>query len=193
MFRIAGYHTEQTIECLTAGEIENMECTMRKFPSLLASYVDEHKIKMTTLDKLNIYACFINVATISVGYDFENFAFCPGDKALLLRVIQRMSEEITLRITDLSKKKLFPALQFCNPNAQVPTVSTIIGKFYGVPAIDPKGMSIDKYYFVVIICNIFNSNLDSSFSNWLSYISRKTRKNGENGRSSEETTKNIAR
>lgn len=107
MFRIAGYHTEQTIECLTAGEIENMECTMRKFPSLLASYVDEHKIKMTTLDKLNIYACFINVATISVGYDFENFAFCPGDKALLLRVIQRMSEEITLRITDLSKKNCF--------------------------------------------------------------------------------------
>lgn len=118
---------------------------MRTFPSVLASYVDKNRIKMTTMDKFKIYACFINVASISEGYDFEHFAFCPGDKALL-RVLQNM---MTLRFTDISKQKLLSTSQFCNPNAQVPTITTIIGKFYGVSACDPKGMTCDKYCVVI--------------------------------------------
>lgn len=111
---------------------------MGTFPSLLSSYVHKNNIKMTTADELCIYGCFNDTSMIIGQNSFENFAFRPADKIQLSQIAQYINEEI---------KRDCSSFNFCNPNAQVPTISTIVGKFYGVIASNTEGTFIRVFCF----------------------------------------------
>lgn len=98
----------------------DLEQAMLSFPDLLAKYTETNNIQLRRMDELRIFGCFQDVATN--GY--EDFAFRNGDITLLLNIAKILNAKIK------EKDHLF--FEFCNPNAECITISTVVGTFYGV-------------------------------------------------------------
>lgn len=102
---------------------------MQTFPNLLTEYAAANNIKLNQKEKLRIYSCF-QPAEVSISRGtFENFAFRHGDRALLLYVLKLSGAKINCE--DPYVEKDYSFLKFCNPNAEISTVTTTVGKFYG--------------------------------------------------------------
>lgn len=91
---------------------------MRLLPALLAEYVEIKNIQITKEEELCILGCFNDNGTINQMNKFEEFAFRCSDKHLLVSVAEHISANNT-------------NFELCNPNVELPTVSTAIGSFFG--------------------------------------------------------------
>lgn len=116
--------------------IVHLQKLMRVLPKFLEQHFIDNDLYYTKADMIPILCCFNNGAIIDETSDnFEDFYFRRGDIVLLLQMAEyiRGNEHI---------------FEDCNPNAMLPTVSTIIGHFYSyteTEIIDIQGMSVIKF------------------------------------------------
>lgn len=101
---------------------------MQVFPAALASYALANKIKLTPAEERSICGYFNDNGTINLMRTFENFAFRYADKQLLLSIGELTREATRKNILVIEKDHSY--LKFGNPNAEYPTVFTIVGEFY---------------------------------------------------------------
>lgn len=142
------YQSPATVKNLTASILVELEELMRSFPSQLARYAKAHDIHLTRIDELQIYGCF----RLDIMDDFENFAFRHGDKTLILSVAKFIEAKMRCRHSKAPLKDNCTFFEFCNPNSEQSTVSTIVGTFYGEDGIINQN-SIASLTGMTVICN----------------------------------------
>lgn len=113
-----------------------LEESMQSFPCLLAKYVGRNNIELTTADELRIFGCFNDGGMINSASNFDSFAFRYSDRKLLTYIAEYIRGKIQRTICgpngDIFTKEDYSFFKFCNPNAKFPTISTVVGTFYGL-------------------------------------------------------------
>lgn len=127
---------------LSMFRITEIEEKMRNFHDCLMHYIDENNINLTTDDELRINNCFNDKGIVT--NDFKNFVFRPGDKHQLLQVAKFIKDKIKRKCGEqnsiLSEGDDYLFFKCCNPNARLPTISTIIGNFHGKEVYSAENM-----------------------------------------------------
>lgn len=120
---------------VTEMVITELEQLMKSFPDLLKAYTEANNILLAKVDELRIYGCFQDAAMNDSIENFGNFTFRHGDKILLLRAakLTRAKEncEASEQNGDANVEADYSLFKFCNLNAEFPSVSTVVGMFYG--------------------------------------------------------------
>lgn len=116
----------KTLRKLTSSAIMELEHLMRSFPTFLTKHTEDKNIQLTKTEELRIYKCFQDSTMSDSVNNFQAFAFRNGDKCLLLNL-----ERLATKKHVLNGERDSTDIDYCNPNAALATVHTIVGSFYG--------------------------------------------------------------
>lgn len=119
-----------------------LEHLMRSFPNFLSKYVEDNNIHLTKTEELRIYECFQDNTMNDSANHFCEFAMRNGDKSLLLNLAQLSAKKHTF-----NEKNVNTDMDYYNPNAELVTIQTMVGSFYGS---DQSAIAINGMQFKVI-------------------------------------------
>lgn len=127
------------------SSILSLQESMRIFPQLLEQHFSNNDIFYTKADTFRILNCFKNGAMVIDGEidDFKDFLFPEGDIILL----QQMAEYT---------RRNEHYFEDCNPNAVLPTISTLIGRLYTFAEAESEGIQGTSVVNIKFSCIIHN-------------------------------------